>query len=63
LAKDDPALAVKLARLNHLLDPPFAMFADPSVMERVQAYIATHPDVIPRVPVLSRKDFEAIMAG
>jgi 2-polyprenyl-6-methoxyphenol hydroxylase-like FAD-dependent oxidoreductase len=60
LAKEDPALGMRWARLNHLLDPPFAMFSDPSVMERLQAYIAAHPDILPKEP-LSRRDFEAIV--
>jgi 2-polyprenyl-6-methoxyphenol hydroxylase-like FAD-dependent oxidoreductase len=62
LVKDDPDLAVRWARLNHLLDPPGKLFSDPAVMSRVQAYVAGHPGVAPQDP-LSRRAFEAIMTA
>lgn len=62
LSKDDPGLGLRYARLNHLLDPPFAMFSDPSVMARIQDYIAMHPAILPK-EALSRRDFEKIVAG
>jgi 2-polyprenyl-6-methoxyphenol hydroxylase-like FAD-dependent oxidoreductase len=62
LAINDPDLARRWARLNHLLDPPAKLFGDPTVMSRVQPYVAGHQGLVPD-DALSRGDFEAIVTA
>lgn len=62
LAVGDPDLALRWARVNHLLDPPAKLFGDPAVMSRVQPFVARHQGLVPN-DALSRRDFEAIVTA
>ena len=61
-AEHDAVVAASVASVVHLFALPALAFADPEVGERVRRHLATTPPAARPADVLSRADFEAIMA-
>lgn len=61
-AQHDAVVAAAMASIVHLFALPAVAFADPDVSERVRRHLATTPPVARPTDVLSRADFEAMMA-
>lgn len=63
LRQEDDHLNRMVNRVNHLLDNPSVLRADPAVMAKVEAYLATGPASPPDEGPLPRRAFESLVAG